>query len=146
MEPLIIDASIAIKWVVEEEGTEAALGLRRGFRFLAPELMIAECANILWKKVQRGELLPDEARMASRLLERAGIEFVGAHGMLEEATDLAISLAHPAYDCIYLGVALRKEVRFITADQRLLRAVSERGTDDLKRLCVSLSDLNGTSH
>jgi hypothetical protein len=38
METLVIDASIAVKWVVEEEGTEAALGLRSAFRFLAPEL------------------------------------------------------------------------------------------------------------
>lgn len=51
METLVIDASIAIKWVVEEDGTDAALGLRSGFRILSPELLIAECANILSKKV-----------------------------------------------------------------------------------------------
>lgn len=146
METLVIDASIAVKWVVEEEGTEAALRLRKEFRFLAPDLMIAECANILWKKVQRGEMLPDEARLASRLLERAGIEIVGAQGLLEQATDLAIRLSHPAYDCIYLSVARKKKLRFVTADQRLLHAVSERGSDELKRLCVSLADLNGKSH
>ncbi|WAP66841.1 PIN domain-containing protein [Jiella pelagia] len=49
--------------------------------------MIAECANILWKKVQRGELMPDEAKMASQLLERAGIETVSMHGMLQWATE-----------------------------------------------------------
>lgn len=146
MEALVIDASIAVKWVVEEEGTGAALGLRSGFRFLAPELMIAECANILWKKVKRGELVPGEARMASQLLERAGIEFVSMQGTLVQATELAVSLSHPAYDCIYLGVALKRERRFVTADQRLLRAVSEGGSNDLKRLCVSLSDLNDAPH
>ena len=104
--------------------------------------MIAECANILWKKVQRGELMPDEAKMASQLLERAGIETVSMHGMLQWATELAVSFLHPAYDCLYLTVAMKRGLRFVTADRRLLRAVSERGTDDLKRLCMSLPKQN----
>jgi hypothetical protein len=50
--PLVIDASIAIKWVIEEEGTKEALALRSR-ALSAPDLLIAECANILWKKVRR---------------------------------------------------------------------------------------------
>lgn len=146
METLVIDASIAVKWVVEEDGTDAALGLRAGFRLLAPELLIAECANILWKKVQRGELLPEEATVASRLLERSGIAFVSMRGMLEQAAELAISLSHPAYDCVYLVAARQAQARFVTADQRLLRAISERGPGELAGLCVSLSDVSGKSH
>lgn len=146
METIVIDASIAVKWVVEEEGTEAALGLRKGFRFLAPELLIAECANILWKKLQRGELLSDEAIVAARLLERSGIGLVSMRGLLERATELALSLSHPAYDCVYLAVARQNGARFVTADQRLLRTVSERAPGDLSRLCVSLADLAGTTH
>lgn len=146
METLVIDASIAVKWVIQEDGTEAALGLRAGFRFLAPELLIAECANILWKKVQRGELLSEEATVASSLLERSGISLVPMRGMLKEATKLAISLSHPAYDCVYLVAARQAQARFVTADQRLLRVISERGPGDLANLCVALSDLSGKSH
>lgn len=146
METIVIDASIAVKWVVEEQGTEAAVGLRPGFRFLAPELLIAECANILWKKVQRAELLSDEAIMAGRLLERSGIGFVPMRGLLEQATELATSLSHPAYDCVYLAVARKNQVRFVTADQHLLRTVSERDPGGLSRLCVSLADLAGQTH
>ena len=146
MEALVIDASIAVKWVVEEDGTEAALGLRGSFRLLAPELLIAECANILWKKVQRGEMRPEEARMASRLLARSGISFVPMQGMLEQATELAIELAHPAYDCVYLVAARQARARFATADQRLLRAIADRAPADLARLCVSLADLTGNGH
>jgi predicted nucleic acid-binding protein len=50
--PFVIDASVAIKWLVDEPGTAAALSLRR-HRLLAPDLLIAECANVLWKKVRR---------------------------------------------------------------------------------------------
>ncbi|WP_244448632.1 hypothetical protein [Bosea sp. LC85] len=46
MEALIIDASVAIKWVVEEEGSQAAVDLRSRFRFASPELLIPECAEL----------------------------------------------------------------------------------------------------
>lgn len=141
METLVVDASIAIKWVVEEEGTEAAVDLRARFRLAAPELLIPECANILWKKVQRGELTRDEAVLAARLLERSGIALLPMTGLLEQAASLAIELSHPAYDCVYLAGALRSGSRFVTADTRLWRTVAERGSGEIASLCVSLSDL-----
>ena len=49
MSGLVIDASVAIKWVIEEAGTKEALALRRQ-ALAAPDLLVAECANILWKK------------------------------------------------------------------------------------------------
>ena len=59
MDRLVVDASVAIKWVVEEEGSEAAAGLLDGSTLAAPDFLIPECANILWKKVRRGELAPE---------------------------------------------------------------------------------------
>ena len=61
MKTLVIDASIAIKWVVEEDGTPLALALRQKAKLIAPDLLVPECANILWKKVQRNELVKEEA-------------------------------------------------------------------------------------
>jgi predicted nucleic acid-binding protein len=55
MNALVIDASVAVKWVIEEIGTAEALRLRRA-KLLAPDLVVGDCANILWKKVQRREL------------------------------------------------------------------------------------------
>jgi predicted nucleic acid-binding protein len=52
----VIDAGIAVKWVVEEDGTTEAFALHQKAKLLAPELLVAECANILWKKVERREL------------------------------------------------------------------------------------------
>ena len=95
METLLVDASVAVKWVVEEEGTAAAVALRSKFRFAAPELFVAECANILWKKVQRRELSRDEALLAARLLERSGVELLPMRGLMEQAAALAIDLGHP---------------------------------------------------
>ena len=120
----VIDASVAIKWVVEEQGTEPALALRR-HNLVAPDLLNAECANILWKKRRLGEFTADEARLAGRLLAASEIELVPTRSLMEAALDIAISLDHPAYDCIYLALAEDRDVPFVTADLRLLRRVQE---------------------
>ena len=110
MNTLVIDASIAVKWVVEENGTPEALALRQKARLIAPELLVAECANILWKKVQRGELLKEEALLAARLLQGAEIELLPTRFLFEAATRMSIEIDHPAYDCLYLALAVGKNV------------------------------------
>jgi predicted nucleic acid-binding protein len=118
MTDLVIDASVAIKWVIDEPGTRQALSLRR-HRLFAPDLLVAECANVLWKKVRRRELTRDEACLAAGLLQRADIELAPMRALLEPATRLAIALDHPAYDCIYLALAESMRCDLVTADQRL---------------------------
>jgi predicted nucleic acid-binding protein len=85
------DAGIAVKWVVEEEGTEEALILRRRAKLVAPELLTAECANILRKKCQRDELCKGEAFLAALLLQAADIEFLPTRLLLEAATRIAVA-------------------------------------------------------
>lgn len=116
----VIDASVAIKWVIDEPGTEQALLLRR-HRLMAPDLLVPECANILWKKVRRHELSEAEAMLAARLLQRAEIELQPMRDLLEPATKLAIALGHPAYDCIYLALAQALSCAMTTADEQLCR-------------------------
>ena len=137
MKKTVVDASVAIKWVVQEDGTDAALGLRSRFRFAAPELIVAECSNILWKKVQHGGIMREEAIMASRLLERSDIELLPMRSILEETTALAIDFGHPAYDCVYLALARKRQSRFVTADRRLLDIIN-RKTPEYAKLCISL--------
>lgn len=122
MSDFVIDASIAVKWVVDEDGTREALSVRK-HALVAPELLIPECANILWKKVRLGELTVDEAAFAARLLARADVDLAPMRSLMEEATRIAVTLDHPAYDCIYLALAESRRVPFITADERLLRKV-----------------------
>lgn len=117
MTELVIDACIAIKWVVEEQGTSEALALRRN-RLFAPDLLIAECANVLWLKVRRNELSTEEARLSARLLRHADIELMPMRPLLETATELALALGHPAYDCMYLALAESLSCDLATADRR----------------------------
>jgi predicted nucleic acid-binding protein len=135
---LVIDASIAVKWVVEEDGTAEALVLRQKAKLIAPELLIAECANILWKKVQRGELLKNEALLAARLLQGAEIELLPTRFLFEAATRISIEIDHPAYDCLYLALALEKKCQFVTADERLLRKLQQGRQRTLRDRAISL--------
>jgi predicted nucleic acid-binding protein len=134
----VIDASIAVKWVVEENGTPEALALRKTARLMAPELLVAECANIFWKKVRRNELLRDEAVLAARLLEGAEIELLPTRSLLEVATRMSIEIDHPAYDCVYLTVAMANKCQFVTADEHFLEKLRRSRQGALRSRAVSL--------
>jgi predicted nucleic acid-binding protein len=137
---LVIDASIAIKWVIDESGTPEALALRDRGRLIAPDLLVAECANILWKKAQRRELSIDEALLAARLLQSAEIELLPSRALLDAATRIAIELNHPAYDCLYLALALENNCPFVTADSAFMRKLDHGGRGELREKVVSLTD------
>jgi predicted nucleic acid-binding protein len=134
----IIDASIAVKWVIEEKGTPEALRLRRRAKMLAPDLLVPECSNILWKKVQRAELSKEEAILAARLLQTAEIELLPNRSLLELATRTAIEINHPAYDCLYLASAIERNCRFVTADERFVRKLREQHRKRLRDKVITL--------
>ena len=140
MSLLVIDASIAVKWVVEEEGTPQALALRQRTKLIAPELLVAECANILWKKAARGELSQEEALLAAKLLQSAEVELLPMRSLFETATSLAIELDHPAYDCIYLALAVENDCPFVTADERFLRKLGQGRRMALRNRAMSLTE------
>jgi len=131
---LVIDASIAVKWVIEEVGTSEALVLRRRVKLIAPDLLVAECANIFWKKVRRKELLREEALLAARLLQGADIELLPMRSLFERATRLSI-----AYDCLYLALAAATDWQFVTADEHFLRKAHEKQRM-LRGRIISLND------
>ena len=139
MNSLVIDASVAVKWVVEEEGTKEALALRDR-ALAAPDLLIAECANILRKKVRRNELSEQEAVFAAGLLARADIELMAMRPYLEAAVRIAVALDHPAYDCIYIALAEAEGLRFVTADMSLLRKIGRQASERYADRVVGLAD------
>jgi predicted nucleic acid-binding protein len=136
----VVDASVAVKWVVEEPGTANALALRRA-KLSAPDLLVPECADILWKKHRLGELASAQAVMAARLLEHADIERVAMGQHLHRATAMAIDLDHPAYDCLYILLALDRGCSLVTADQRLVRTLRQSAHPEVAAAIVDLQDV-----
>jgi predicted nucleic acid-binding protein len=59
------------------------------------------------------------------VLERADLELLPMRSLLGAATRLALALAQPAYDCLYLALAAREGCGFVTADATLIRKVRQ---------------------
>ena len=69
---VVVDASVVIKWFVPEAGSDAASRLLASEdRLEAPDLLFAEIANAIWKKVQRGQLTRAESRLLVRDIEKS---------------------------------------------------------------------------
>ncbi|SOD89285.1 type II toxin-antitoxin system VapC family toxin [Caenispirillum bisanense] len=125
--------------MVEEEDSETALHIL-GKGLCAPSLLRAECANILWRLVQREQLSETVARSNAATLDAAPITFVDAHPRMDDAVGLAVKLKHPAYDIVYLALAMALQIPFVTADARFLRKV-EACDSKAAAYIVPLSDL-----
>ena len=131
MDSAAVDASVAIKWIYSEELSANAIRVRSRYQLIAPELLLAECANILWKKVRREELADNEAIVSAAAIGRAGIEMVPMTALIAGATKLALELEHPAYDCFYIELCRLRDIPLITADDRLIRKYRQSGRPDL---------------
>ncbi len=127
---VVVDASVVLSWVVPGAASTPGLAALR-LRAIAPDLLVPDCANALWKMVRRGELRPDEAPLIAAILERASVELVAMRSLVAAATRLAVALGHPAYDCFYLALAEREDVRFLTADATFGRKVAMVGPPTL---------------
>jgi len=123
----VVDSSVVIKWFVDEEDAELALDLRR-LALVAPDLILAECVNVFWKKVRKGEYAAPDAALAIRSLERAGIALVACHGLAVRTHEISMQLDHPAYDCFYLALCEARGLPLITSDGSLAKAVAEGRT------------------
>ena len=141
MTGFVVDASVVIKWVVQEEGSDAAVRLIGGPTLCAPDLLIPECANILWKKVRREELTQGEATLAAELLMRADIELVPTRALMPATLKLAIDLGYAAYDCTYLALAVERDMTFVTADGKFVRLVERAGGPELTGRVIELGSV-----
>lgn len=121
----VVDSSVAIKWIVDEEDSVSARSIAAA-TLEAPDLLLIECANILWKKATTGDLNPREVDNLWQILLRAPIQFTASPDLLSTALRIALDLKHPIYDCVYLALALQREVPLITADRKLVTAVRKK--------------------
>jgi predicted nucleic acid-binding protein len=123
---LVIDASVAVKWLLDEPGTreaEALLGACQEGRItpFAPEILAAEVAAVLWKRVVRGFLRADQAAFLYERFNRIRPVLTPISSLAGSAMRLALEHRHSVYDSLYVAFALENGCDLITADERLFR-------------------------
>jgi predicted nucleic acid-binding protein len=123
---LVVDASVALKWVLAEPGQAAADALLDD-DLIAPSLWLLEAANALWRRNLRGELSVGEAEERLSELFNAPVTSIPIEEDLAAAAALAQRLGHPVYDCLYLALAIREQTYVVTADRRFWRVAQTAG-------------------
>jgi predicted nucleic acid-binding protein len=118
---IVVDASVAVKWLVPEADSTAAEHLA-GQPLCAPDLLLAEIVNALWAMRRRGRLAAVEATSSFARLARVSIDLVPAATLADDALALSCRLDHPAYDCFYLALAIERGTHVVTADRRFVAA------------------------
>lgn len=137
MRRLVVDASVAIKWVVPEPNSAAAAALKSSL-LVAPDLIRAEYGNILWRQTKQGLLSADEAIYLFGVLADVPVALTPSERLEMDALSIACELKHPIYDCYYLALAQRENAPLVTEDRRLLQTAQAHGR--FRSLVLSLDD------
>lgn len=127
----VIDANIAIKWVLKEPDSNLAEALllesnRKGTIMYAPALLTYEVTNILFQNVRQGKITLEEAKEAIKDILGTGLklEFTQDTALNIRALELAQHFNLPAtYDAYYLALAEREQCELWTADKRLWNSI-----------------------
>jgi hypothetical protein len=135
---LVIDASVALKWLVPEEMSDIATDIYgAGDRLVAPRLITTEVANALVRKTTQGLLSRQQATYHFSTLLALLRELIDVDDLIVPARENACILRHPVDDLIYLETARRVDAPLVTADRRFTAKLA--GTE-LARHVTLLSD------
>ncbi|HEU0155826.1 MAG TPA: type II toxin-antitoxin system VapC family toxin, partial [Stellaceae bacterium] len=123
---VVVDASIALKWVLDEPDSVAAAALQSE-ELIAPILWLTEAANALWRYFRSGQITAEEADVRLSALTNAPVASFPVEPHLRSALRLATEIGHPVYDCLYLALAIAHDTHVVTADRRFLTAAQSPG-------------------
>jgi predicted nucleic acid-binding protein len=126
MSELVVDASVAVKWLVSEDLSDKASDvLSRSDILIAPAFLTTEVASVLWKKVRKGEIPAAAAATCLATLDTFDISFYPTESILGSALAIAISSGRSVYDSLYVALAEIRGCTFITADERLVNGLKQ---------------------
>lgn len=138
---IVVDASVGLKWVLQEPDSHLAAALVRiEPDLLVPDFWLHEATNVLWLQVRRRLFTPDEAREGLSLL-RAQVVLISTAelGLHDVALDLGIAVNHSSYDTLYVAFALAMGARaVVAADGPFLRSIGSHPDPEVSGMMLSL--------
>jgi predicted nucleic acid-binding protein len=118
---LVVDASVVIKWFIEENRVAEAEGLlHRPESLFASDLVVTEVTNIAWKKALRGELEAAQVEFIAASFHKGQLDLVPSNMLHQRALAIGLEIRHSIYGCLYLVLAERLGSPLVTANERLI--------------------------
>ena len=125
---LVLDASAAIEVVLtRSKAREFERMLEEADQVLAPDLIISDVVNTIWKYHQFENLNLNTCDQAIDFAIGLLDVLVPCKELYREAFLLARSARQPAYDMFYLALARREDAGFLTTDRALKREAERQG-------------------
>lgn len=134
---IVVDASVAVKWLLVEEGSAEALQLlSEERRLFAPSLMRVEVSGAVVRRYRQDKLSETDARSAlgrwDDVVATGCVQFIPTDDLLGSAVELAFAMRHLVADCLYLAAGKQLRARVVTAD----RTLYDRGRQTFKQLTL----------
>lgn len=127
---VVVDASLAAKWIWAEEDTERANRLRDEWErastlLFAPDLLLIEMHSVIQKRIRRGELAADNPLLAHSPYLGLDLHWISSVLLLPEALSLSIRWNVTIYDALYAALAMDINAPLYTADKLLAERLSK---------------------
>jgi predicted nucleic acid-binding protein len=133
MTPLIVDASVAVKWFVDEPSRDGALSVLSAITadpkpYVVPELFFNEMLSVL------ARLTCDVETLTSHVSDLEGLglaRIANGHDLLVTAAKLCVEFRLSGYDAVYAALAKLMRGTWLTADAKAHKKVSALGLSRL---------------
>jgi predicted nucleic acid-binding protein len=127
----VLDASVAVSWVLKRPHTPEALRLRQDFQnqiheLIAPSIFPVEVVSALTKSERQRIIVVGEARRHLENILTTPPAFHPYEPLLLRATDISSQTRSGLNDCLYVALAEREACQLVTDDQKLLNALGGR--------------------
>jgi predicted nucleic acid-binding protein len=125
----VLDASVAIKWILPETDSEKALLLQDDFvagrhELIAPDTFVIEVAHSLTRSERRGLMKFKHAPEHVASILKSGPVLYSYLPLVSRAVELSCEARIGVYDCLYAALAERENCELITADERLATSLA----------------------
>lgn len=140
---LVVDASVGLKWVLDEPDSHWAEALARSDEeLLMPDFWLHEATNICWLQVRKQVWRSEEAREGLALLKAQVLPTpTGEFDLHDVALDLGLAINHSTYDTLYVAFAVAMGARgVVAADGPFVRDMRRHPDSLLAAMVIPLAD------